>query len=98
MYGPVPPDAIELKVTDWPASRFVDVEGAIVALSAVLTVTRPESIELAVVGIVALSRTMTFAFSVFPIRLVLEVNGKEDDAPNWFAIIVWVIVLKTMKL
>src|SRR5690348_13797407 len=71
VYGPVPPEATELNVTDCPASSRVAVDGAIVALSAVLTVTSPESIEFADVGVVAESVTMTFDFRVFPIRLVL---------------------------
>ena len=94
----MPPEATEENVTDCPASRFVALEGAIVALSAVLTVTSPESIEFADVGVVAESVTITFDFSVLPIRLVFDVNANELDPPSWFAIWAWVIVLNTMKL
>ena len=86
------------KVTACPAFRLVAVDGAIVALSAELTVTSPEFIEFAEVGVVALSVTRTFALSVFPTRFELEAKMNDVDVPTLDAMIVFVTELKTMKL
>ena len=87
-----------LNVRDCPASRFVGAAGAIVTESPDVMVTSPESIEFALVGVVALSVTITFDFSVLPTMLVLEVNANELDDESWFAIIVCVTELNTTKL
>ena len=95
----MPPDAKDENVTDCPASRFVGVEGDIVGVArAVLIVSVPELTEFADVGGVALSVTSTFALKVFPIMNVFDAKANEFDAPNWFAISVFVMLLKTRKL
>ena len=82
MYGPVPPDPMEENVTDCPAFRLVGPDGAIVAETTAFTVTSPEFIEFALVGVVAESVTITFDFSVLPTRFEFDAKMNDVDAPN----------------
>ena len=94
----MPPEATEENVSDCPASRFVAEDGAIVADSAEFTEISPELTVFTEAGVVAESVMRTFALKVLPCMNVFAVNASEFVEPSWFAISVFVMLLKTRKL
>jgi hypothetical protein len=88
-------------VFDWPESSVIGVVGVIVGVVRALTIVIAALLmELAIVGTaVPVSVTITFAFSgLFVVQSAFVVKVNVLDGPNWFAIIVLLMLLNIMKL
>jgi uncharacterized membrane protein YfcA len=85
-------------VLDCPASSVIGVVGVIVGVASGPTIVIA-ALLMELADVRELSVTITFAFTVeLDIHSAFVVKVKVLDGPNWFAIIVFVMLLNIMKL